>query len=216
MNTRRQFLATSATAALALGTRTFAEPPAAPKTPIKLGISSYSYWHFTPEKTPIETVISKAAALGVEGVDILHRQMDCDELGPLDGVVHAYCQRLKRHAFQPLAVRMHRRIERPEFVAIHLPVQNIHALHAERRGLADDRLDGRLLLREMPVRIRRDAELDRRLRGGSGRFGESACAEREGRGGGGGEKLAAGVHGCGCKFQKRVLKIHSVNLAKFR
>ena len=100
MNTRRQFLTTSAAASLALGARTFAEPPAAPKTPIKLGISSYSYWHFTPEKTPIETVISKAAALGVEGVDILHRQMDCAELGPLDGVVHAYCQRLKRHAFR--------------------------------------------------------------------------------------------------------------------
>ena len=100
MKTRRQFLTTSAAASLALGARTFAEPPAAPKTPIKLGISSYSYWHFTPEKTPIETVISKAAALGVEGVDILHRQMDCAELGPLDGVVHAYCQRLKRHAFR--------------------------------------------------------------------------------------------------------------------
>jgi len=98
--TRRQFLATSAGAALALGARTSAEPPAAPKLPIKLGISSYSYWHFTPEKTPIETVISKAAALGVEGVDILHRQMDCAELGPLDAVVHAYCQRLKRHAFR--------------------------------------------------------------------------------------------------------------------
>ncbi len=100
MNTRRQFLTTSAAASLALGARTFAEPPAAPKTPIKLGISSYSYWHFTAEKTSIETVISKTAALGVEGVDILHRQMDCDELGPLDAVVHAYCQRLKRHAFR--------------------------------------------------------------------------------------------------------------------
>ncbi len=100
MNTRRQFLSTSAGAALALSTRAFAQAPAAAKNPIKLGISSYSYWHFTPEKTPIETVITKAAALGVEGVDILHRQMDCEELGPLDATVHAYCQRLKRHAFR--------------------------------------------------------------------------------------------------------------------
>jgi len=99
---RRRFLANSAATgvALAVGERTFAQAPAAPVSRIKLGISSYSYWHFTPEKTPIETVISKAAALGVEGVDILHRQMDCAELGPLDATVHAYCQRLKRYAFR--------------------------------------------------------------------------------------------------------------------
>ncbi len=99
---RRQFLATSTTAgaALAAGARSFAQTPAVANNPIKLGISSYSYWHFTPEKTPIETVIDKAAVLGVEGVDILHRQMDCAELGPLDATVHAYCQRLKRHAFR--------------------------------------------------------------------------------------------------------------------
>jgi len=43
---------------------------------IKLGISSYSYWHFRDPKVSIETVIDKTARLGVEGVDILHRQMD--------------------------------------------------------------------------------------------------------------------------------------------
>jgi L-ribulose-5-phosphate 3-epimerase len=58
---------------------------------VKLGISSYSYWHFRGERTPIETVIDHAAALGVEGVDILHRQMAGD-----DG---AYLQKLKKHAF---------------------------------------------------------------------------------------------------------------------
>ena len=58
---------------------------------IKLGVSSYSYWHFREPKTPIETVIDKAAALGLEGVDILHRQMDSEEL--------PYLQKLKRHAF---------------------------------------------------------------------------------------------------------------------
>ena len=100
--TRRQFLAASASAgaAWALDSQLSAQVPAAPVSPVRLGISSYSYWHFTPEKTPIETVISKTAALGVEGVDILHRQMDCAELGPLDATVHAYCQRLKRHAFR--------------------------------------------------------------------------------------------------------------------
>ena len=58
---------------------------------IKLGISSYSYWHFRDPKTSIETVIDKSAALGVEGVDILHRQMESEDT--------AYLQKLKRHAF---------------------------------------------------------------------------------------------------------------------
>ena len=57
----------------------------------KLGISSYSYWHFRPPKVKIETVIDKASALGVEGVDILHRQMDSEE--------SSYLSKLKRHAF---------------------------------------------------------------------------------------------------------------------
>ena len=99
---RRRFLAASATAgaSLAAGAGAFAQAPAAVKSPIKLAVSTYSYWHFTPEKMSVDTVIDKAAALGVEGVDILHRQMDCAELGPLDATVHAYCQRLKRHAFR--------------------------------------------------------------------------------------------------------------------
>ena len=58
---------------------------------IKLGISSYSYWHFRDPKVSIETVIDKTARLGVEGVDILHRQMDAEDNG--------YLQKLKRHAF---------------------------------------------------------------------------------------------------------------------
>jgi len=58
---------------------------------LKLGISSYSYWHFRPPKVKIETVIDKASALGVEGVDILHRQMDSGE--------SSYLSNLKRHAF---------------------------------------------------------------------------------------------------------------------
>jgi sugar phosphate isomerase/epimerase len=57
----------------------------------KLGISSYSYWHFKPQKYPIEKVIDQTAELGVSGVDVLHRQMEGEE--------PAYLQKLKRHAF---------------------------------------------------------------------------------------------------------------------
>ena len=99
---RRQFLTASAAAGAAwtLDSQAFAQTKPSPPSRIKLGISSYSYWHFTPEKVSIDAVIDKASGLGVEGVDILHRQMDCDEFGGLDATVHAYCQRLKRHAFR--------------------------------------------------------------------------------------------------------------------
>ena len=97
---RRQFLATSA-AALAAPAFLRAEDPAPkPRARFKLAMSTYSYWHFRTEKVTIEKVIDATAALGVEGVDILHRQMDIDELGPLTADVHAYCQKLKRHAFR--------------------------------------------------------------------------------------------------------------------
>lgn len=101
--TRRQFFSAAAAAAAtpALGARG-AQVPANPASQprIRLGISSYSYWHFRTERVPIETVIEKAAALGVAGVDILHRQMDLPEREPLDQAGRAYLRRLKRHAFR--------------------------------------------------------------------------------------------------------------------
>ena len=59
--------------------------------PFKLGLSTYSYWHFKTPKVAIETVIDEAARMEIEGVDILHRQMDNED--------NAYLQKLKRHAF---------------------------------------------------------------------------------------------------------------------
>ena len=53
---------------------------------------SYSYWHFTPEVTPLEDVFEAAAQLGLAGVEILHQQMASEENG--------YLQSLKRRAFQ--------------------------------------------------------------------------------------------------------------------
>ena len=61
------------------------------KPRIKLSVSSYSYWHFKKEKYPIEKVIDEAAKVGVEGIDILHRQMEGED--------NAYIQKLKKHAF---------------------------------------------------------------------------------------------------------------------
>ena len=89
---RRHFLASSlaATAGLSVSPAAVAaEKTGSPR--VKLGISSYSYWHFKPQKVPIETVIDKACRLGVEGVDILHQQMERED--------RAYLQKIKRHAF---------------------------------------------------------------------------------------------------------------------
>ena len=60
-------------------------------TAVKLGVSSYSFWHFRGPKFPIETVIERAGALDVQGVEVLHRQMESEE--------RAYLHHLKRHAF---------------------------------------------------------------------------------------------------------------------
>ncbi len=74
-------------------------PAASGKAKVKLGLSTYSYWHFRTTRVPIETVIEKASALGVPGVDILHRQMDIPEKEPLAAAGRAYLRKLKRHAF---------------------------------------------------------------------------------------------------------------------
>src|SRR6266436_474833 len=93
---RRSFLAATGLAAAGVSVGVGASPEAgsskatADKKRVKLAIATYSYWHFRPPKVSIETVIDKAAELGVEGVDVLHRQMDSEE--------PAYVRKLKRHA----------------------------------------------------------------------------------------------------------------------
>lgn len=100
-HSRRNFLKLAATTALA----TAAAPQlhAAEKTPkpkVKLGVASYSYWHFRGPKVTISQVIEKAGALGLSGVDILHRQMDIPEREPLTAEHRAHLRQLKRHALR--------------------------------------------------------------------------------------------------------------------
>lgn len=94
---RRLFLK-NITAAAAAGTLipvTALSAPSADQNPssacdVKLGISTYSYWHFYPELVPIQHVIEEASRLGVYGVDILHRQMESED--------PEYIKSLKKHA----------------------------------------------------------------------------------------------------------------------
>lgn len=57
----------------------------------RIAVSTYSFWHFRDEKVPIESCIDKAAAMGFDGVEILHVQMSSES--------NDYLQRLKRQAF---------------------------------------------------------------------------------------------------------------------
>ena len=101
---RRAFLATTGTVGASLAL--CAESPktnastGAGKPQLKLGLCTYSYWHFRDPKISIETVVDKAAELGVDGVDVLHRQMDIPEREPLTDNHRAYLQKLKRQAFR--------------------------------------------------------------------------------------------------------------------
>jgi len=103
MNRRTFFTASAGLgAALALGANARESATAAPahKKRIKIGVCTYSFWHFRDPKVSVETVIDKAAEYGAEAVDILHRQMDIPEKEPLTAEHRAYLQKLKRHAFR--------------------------------------------------------------------------------------------------------------------
>ena len=102
---RRSFLAAGAAGlASGLSVPTFAKETTSPlitstsapagdlKGRIKLAVSTYSYWGFRERKDPIESCILKAADMGVEGVDILHKQMDSED--------NCYLQKLKRLAYE--------------------------------------------------------------------------------------------------------------------
>ena len=93
---RRQFVASSALAAasgLAIGPAAVmaADATTARSGGNRIAVSTYSFWHFRGERTPIEACIDKAADMGFDGVEILQVQMSDDSNG--------YLQQLKRRAF---------------------------------------------------------------------------------------------------------------------
>lgn len=96
--TRRQALQLGAAALTSRAATLRASPQApaaaAPASPFRvaLAVSTYSYWHFRTERYPIEKVIEHAAAIGFDGVEILHRQMTDETPGYVSG--------LKRAAFR--------------------------------------------------------------------------------------------------------------------
>jgi len=133
MLNRRSFFATTAClgATLALGAeRQEKTNTGAHKKRIKLGIATYSYWHFKSDKVPIETVMEKAAEIGVEGLDILHQQMDIPEKDPLTAAHRSYLQKLKRHAFRngiaPVCLSIHQNFVQQDLAERRKQVEHTH------------------------------------------------------------------------------------------
>ena len=58
---------------------------------LRIGTSTYSFWHEEEEKVPIEYVIEKAYEMDLNGVEILHIQMESTKDG--------YLRKLRRLAF---------------------------------------------------------------------------------------------------------------------
>ena len=90
--TRRELMTTAAAALAASATASAAPSPARPAgRGSRLAVSTYSFWRFMPDsRVPIDQCIREAAAMGFDGVEILHRQMD--------GETNDYLQGLKRCA----------------------------------------------------------------------------------------------------------------------
>jgi sugar phosphate isomerase/epimerase len=90
---RRAFLARSAVAlTLPLAGAAAAVDPAVPRPANRIGVSTYSFWHFRRnDLRDVGTCIDLAGDMGFDGVEILHRQMTDESPGGL--------QRLKQRAF---------------------------------------------------------------------------------------------------------------------
>ena len=88
---RRNFLSSAALTTAAPLVAPLQSAAVKPSPKIKLSVSSYSYWHFKGDKFPIQRVIDEAAKMGLDGIDVLHRQMESED--------NAYLQDIKKHAF---------------------------------------------------------------------------------------------------------------------
>ncbi len=66
-----------------------AKPKAA--RPLRIAVSTYSFWHFKGPRVEVGDAIERAAEMGFDGVEILHVQMSSES--------DPYLRELKRRAF---------------------------------------------------------------------------------------------------------------------
>ena len=99
-STRRELLATLAAAA---GLSSLASPATAAPTLARarnrIGVSTYSFWHFHGEPVPIESCLEQAADMGFDGVEILHVHMEEAAKAKGGSVDKPLLRRIKQRAF---------------------------------------------------------------------------------------------------------------------
>ena len=70
-----------------------------PNHPFRIGVSTYSFWHFKGAAVPIETCLEQAADMGFDGVEILHVHMEEAAKAAGGSVNNALLHRIKQRAF---------------------------------------------------------------------------------------------------------------------
>lgn len=65
----------------------------------RIGVSTYSFWHFRGEPVPIETCLERAADFGFDGVEILHVQMEQAAKARGEELAGPLLRRIKQRAF---------------------------------------------------------------------------------------------------------------------
>ena len=102
---RRQWLAGVAASGALAATRPIqassggALPPGMATRPYRIGVSTYSFWHFKGKPVPIIDCIEQAALMGFDGVEILHVHMEKDAEARGRKVNGALLNEIKQHAF---------------------------------------------------------------------------------------------------------------------
>ena len=98
--TRREWLSviTAAASVSLLPSSTHAQP-AASRSRNRIGVSTYSFWHFRGEPVPIENCLEQAADMGFDGVEILHVHMEEAAKAKGGSVDKSLLRRIKQRAF---------------------------------------------------------------------------------------------------------------------
>ena len=97
---RREFAAAAALGLTALSSRVESAETAAPRSPRnRIGVSTYSFWHFRGAPPPIESCLEQAAEMGFDGVEILHVHMEEAAKAAGGTVDRPLLRRIKQRAF---------------------------------------------------------------------------------------------------------------------
>lgn len=98
--TRRELIATlAATVGLSTYSSAVSAQPTALRSRHRIGISTYSFWHFIGDPPLVETCLEQAADMGFDGVEILHVQMEQAAKARGGSVDKPRLRRIKQRAF---------------------------------------------------------------------------------------------------------------------